>query len=198
MAGKSGNNMTFIKEVYDTIRKIMLNGRIALCARNILDVDREARGFWALMPTSGVYHPIFCYVDQTDDRRHFIRFCIGINYGSNRNLNGLMRDYLITLSPSLDDKYYCITDISDSCVYLTADALIGETFPTEADIEKAIRNLLAISSCLTDDDISSIAERARSIGGQRFCRTELSEDERSRLEIDHTELMKDNIPHSKM
>ena len=126
--------MTFIKEVYDTIRKMMINEQIAVYSRYILDADREARDFWALMPTSGVYHPIFCYVDQTDDRHHFIRFCIGINYRSNRNLNGLMRDYPITLSPSLDDKYYCIADTSDSCVYLTADALIGDACPTEADV----------------------------------------------------------------
>lgn len=45
--------MTFIKEVYDTIRKMMINEQIAVCSRYILDADREARGFWALMPMPG-------------------------------------------------------------------------------------------------------------------------------------------------
>lgn len=187
-------NMNRVRQGYYTIRQIMLNGHVPLCARNILDVGEEARGFWALMPMSGIYHPIFCYVDYAGDGYLFIRFCVGINYGTNPNLNGLMRDYLIALSPSLDRDYYFIADTSDSCVYITADAAIGDTCPTEENFEKAIHNLLAISSCLTDDDLLSAVERARLISEHRFCRAAISADVLSRFSINTISILKDDIP----
>ena len=186
--------MSLIKKVYYTIRQIMLNGHVPLCARNILDIDEEARGFWALMPLSGVYYPIFCYVDYAGDGCLFIRFCIGINYGTNPNLNGLMRDYLIALSPSFDKDYYYIADTLDSCVYITADAAIGDSCPTEENLEKAIHNLLAISSYLTDDDLLSVVERAWLISEHRFCRVAIGEDVISRFSINTISILKDDIP----
>lgn len=188
------SKMTLIKKVYYTICQIMLNGLVPLCARNILDIDEEARGFWALIPMFGVYYPIFCYVDFADDGRLFIRFCIGINYGTNPNLNGLIRDYLIALSPSFDYDYYFIVDISDPCVYITADVSIGETCPTEANLERAIRNLLAISGYLTDKDLSNTVKRAQLISEHRFCRVAIGEDVISRFSINTISIMKDDIP----
>ena len=105
-----------------------------------------------------------------------------------------MRDYLIALSPSLDRDYYFIADTSDSCVYITADVAIGDTCPTEENLEKAIHDLLAISSCLTDDDLLSAVERARLISEHRFCRVAIGEDVISRLSINTISILKGETP----
>ena len=142
--------MDYFDRAKHLVKTIILNGRIPLCMRNIVNPNRELYGIRGMLTLSGKHYPFLSYTYT--NLRHgepFIRIDIGLNIKCKESERLALEGYLLALN-AVSPYNIIFTVNRENYVHIMTQISIVDTCPTFSQLENAVKNLLALSSQYID------------------------------------------------